>query len=125
MQPGEGLVDDIQSVLRDHLNVLVDSPDVDLFESGLVDSVGLVELILQLEEHFEVSLPMNALEINEFRSMHTIADLITRLSSIPGRHRLGLPLDDTRTRRPSLVWAGLSLAAQAMHTLTASSPQVL
>ena len=83
MQPRKGLVDDIQSVLRDDLNVLVDSPHVDLLESGLVDSVGLVELILQLEERFEVSLPMDALEIDDFRSMHTIADLITRLSNVP------------------------------------------
>ena len=83
MQSRKGLLDDIQSVLRDHLNVLVDSPDVDLLESGLVDSVGLVELILQLEVRFEVSLPMDALEIDDFRSMRAIANLITRLSSIP------------------------------------------
>jgi methoxymalonate biosynthesis acyl carrier protein len=83
VQPHKGLVDDIRSVLRDDLNVLVDSPHVDLLESGLVDSVGLVELILQLEERFEVSLPMDTLEIDDFRSMQTIADLITRLSNVP------------------------------------------
>ena len=82
MQPREGLVDDIQSVLRDHLNVLVNSPDVDLLESGVVDSLGLVELILQLEKHFDVRLPTEALEIDDFRSMHRIADLITRVSSM-------------------------------------------
>lgn len=83
MQYHNGLVGDIRSVLRDHLHVLVDSPDTDLLESGLVDSIGLVELILQLEERFDVSLPMDALEIDDFRSINTIADLITRLSSIP------------------------------------------
>jgi acyl carrier protein len=75
-------VEDIRSVLRDDLNVLVDSPNVDLIESGLVDSVGLVELILQLEERFEVSLPMDALEIDDFRSLQSIADMITRLSYV-------------------------------------------
>ncbi len=82
MQPRKGLVEDIRSVLRDDLNVLVDSPNVDLIESGLVDSVGLVELILQLEERFEVSLPMDALEIDDFRSLQSIADMITRLSYV-------------------------------------------
>jgi acyl carrier protein len=83
MQYHDGLVDEIGSVLRDHLHVVVDSPDADLLESGSVDSIGLVELILQLEERFEVSLPMDALEIDDFRSINAIADLITRLSSIP------------------------------------------
>jgi D-alanine--poly(phosphoribitol) ligase subunit 2 len=83
MQYRDGLVDDIRSVLRDHLHVVVDSPDVDLLESGSVDSIGLVELILQLEERFEVSLPMDALEIDDFRTIHTIADLIIRLSRVP------------------------------------------
>jgi acyl carrier protein len=83
MQYSEVLVGNIRSVLRDHLHVLVDSPETDLLENGSVDSIGLVELILQLEERFDVSLPMDALEIDDFRSIHTIADLITRLSSVP------------------------------------------
>jgi D-alanine--poly(phosphoribitol) ligase subunit 2 len=83
VQPRNGLVDGVRSILRDHLNVLVDSPDEDLLESGLVDSLGVVELILQLENRFEVSLPMDALEIDDFRSINRIADLVTRRSSTP------------------------------------------
>jgi acyl carrier protein len=83
MQHCKELLDDIRSILRDHLKVLVDSPDVDLLENGSVDSIGLVELILQLEERFEVSLPMDALEIDDFRSINTIAGVITRLSNFP------------------------------------------
>ncbi len=81
MQSRKGLLDGIQSVLHDHLHVIVDSPDVDLLESGLVDSIGMVELILHLEERFDVSLPMDALEIDDFRSIRRIADLITRVST--------------------------------------------
>jgi D-alanine--poly(phosphoribitol) ligase subunit 2 len=81
VQSRKGLLDGIQSVLHDHLHVIVNSPDVDLLESGLVDSIGMVELILHLEERFDVSLPMDALEIDDFRSMRTIADLITRVST--------------------------------------------
>jgi D-alanine--poly(phosphoribitol) ligase subunit 2 len=76
-------VGDIRAVLRDHLTVMVESPDVDLLETGLVDSIGLVELILQLEDRFGVSLPMDILEIDDFRSINRIADLITRLSTVP------------------------------------------
>jgi D-alanine--poly(phosphoribitol) ligase subunit 2 len=81
VQSRKGLLDGIQSVLHDHLHVIVDSPDVDLLESGLVDSIGMVELILHLEERFDVSLPMDALEIDDFRSIRRIADLITRVST--------------------------------------------
>jgi D-alanine--poly(phosphoribitol) ligase subunit 2 len=83
MQYHDRLVDDIRSVLRDHLHVVVDSPDRDLLENGSVDSIGLVELVLQLEERFGLSLPLDALEIDDFRTIHAIADLITRLSSAP------------------------------------------
>jgi D-alanine--poly(phosphoribitol) ligase subunit 2 len=89
MQYGEEVVGDIRAVLRDHLNVLVDSPDVDLLENGSVDSIGLVELILQLEDRFGVSLPMDALEIDDFRSINAIARLITGLSSIPLAQAVG------------------------------------
>jgi D-alanine--poly(phosphoribitol) ligase subunit 2 len=82
MQAAKRLAGDIRAVLRDHLTVMVDSPDVDLLETGLIDSIGLVELILQLEDRFGVSLPMDALEIDDFRSINKIADLITRLSTI-------------------------------------------
>jgi acyl carrier protein len=83
MQYREALVEDIRCVLRDHLHVLVDSPDTNLLESGFVDSIGLVELILHLEDRFGMALPMESLELDDLRSINTIADLITRLSSTP------------------------------------------
>jgi D-alanine--poly(phosphoribitol) ligase subunit 2 len=83
VQRDSRLVGDIRAVLRDHLTVMVESADVDLLETGLIDSIGLVELILQLEDRFGVSLPMDTLEIDDFRSINKIADLITRLSTVP------------------------------------------
>jgi D-alanine--poly(phosphoribitol) ligase subunit 2 len=74
------LVSLVQSVLRDHLNVVLESPDVNLLESGLVDSVGLVELIVWLEDRLGMSLPMDALEIDDLRSVNTIVSLITSLA---------------------------------------------
>jgi D-alanine--poly(phosphoribitol) ligase subunit 2 len=83
VQRDSRLVGDIRAVLRDHLTVMVESADVDLLETGLIDSIGLVELILQLEDRFGVSLPMDTLEIDDFRSINRIADLIIRLSTVP------------------------------------------
>jgi D-alanine--poly(phosphoribitol) ligase subunit 2 len=89
MQYREALEDGIRSVLRDHLNVLVDSPDANLLETGLVDSIGLVELVLQLEDRFDIGLPMESLELDDLRSINTIADLISRISSIPLARAVG------------------------------------
>jgi methoxymalonate biosynthesis acyl carrier protein len=82
MQYREWLVSGIRSVLHDHLNALVESPEADLLDTGLVDSIGLVELVLHLEDRFSISLPIEALEIDDLRSINSIADLITRISSI-------------------------------------------
>lgn len=70
----------ISAALRDRLMVIVPSPEVDLFETGLVDSIGLVELILELEERFGISLPMDNLEIDDLRTVRRMADLILRVS---------------------------------------------
>jgi D-alanine--poly(phosphoribitol) ligase subunit 2 len=89
MQYREGLVTGIRSVLHDHLHVVVDSPDANLLDAGLVDSIGLVELIIQLEDRFGMALPMESLELDDLRSINTIADLITRLSGIPLARAVG------------------------------------
>jgi D-alanine--poly(phosphoribitol) ligase subunit 2 len=89
MRPAESFVGDIRAVLHDHLTLMVESPDVDLLETGLIDSIGLVELILQLEVRFGVSLPIDTLEIDDFRSINRIADLIARLSTVPLERVIG------------------------------------
>lgn len=81
-----GLVTAIYGVLRERLMVIVGSPDVDLFETGLVDSIGIVELILALEDRFDISLPMENLELDDLRSVGRIAELIGRRPvAAPGR----------------------------------------
>jgi D-alanine--poly(phosphoribitol) ligase subunit 2 len=77
------LVSGIYAVLRERLMVIVGSADVDLFETGLVDSIGLVELILALEDRFGINLPMENLEIDDLRTVRKIADLVVRFSVVP------------------------------------------
>jgi D-alanine--poly(phosphoribitol) ligase subunit 2 len=74
------LMSGIYAALRDRLMVIVVSADIDLFDTGLVDSIGLVELILELEDRFGVSLPLDNLEVDDLRTVRRIADLILRVS---------------------------------------------
>ena len=84
----EQLVGVIRGILSEQLMVEVASPDLDLLDAGLVDSIGLVELILALEERFGVALPMEDLQIDDVRSIRRMAELIARLGSAPSDGRM-------------------------------------
>ena len=86
----EQLVGEIRGIFAQRLAIEVESPSVDLLDTGLVDSVTLVELLLMLEEQFGVSLPLEELEMEDFRSLARIADLIARTRSAQ-RERASLP----------------------------------
>jgi acyl carrier protein len=77
----EQLVGEIRGIFAQRLAIEVESPSVDLLDTGLVDSVTLVELLLMLEEQFGVNLPLEDLEMEDFRSLARIADLVARTRS--------------------------------------------
>ena len=64
------------------LNLEVSSVDTDLVESGLLDSLALVELLAQLEETFGVSISIDDLELENFRSIASIAGFVDRRTAI-------------------------------------------
>ena len=70
----------LQAVLADvfaeDLNIEVPSPDTDLLATGLLDSVGIVELLLQLEQRFGVRVEIEDLDIDQLRSLSAIAALL-------------------------------------------------
>lgn len=82
LEPGR-VPEAILGIFSEKLSITVASPTVDLLETGLVDSVTLVELLLELEQRFGVTLPLEALEIEDFRTITRIANLVTRTRSAP------------------------------------------
>ena len=54
----------------------VPSEDADLFESGLLDSLGFVDLLVHLEQEFGTRIALDDLEIDNFRSITRIADFV-------------------------------------------------
>ena len=52
---------------------------IDLFESGYVDSVGVVELLAFLNEEFGVEVPENLLLSEDFTSVNGIARIVEQL----------------------------------------------
>ncbi len=66
----------IRQLLSEKLMVEVDSPDADLLNAGILDSLALVQLLLHLEERFGVKIPLNELEIDDLRSISSIAKMV-------------------------------------------------
>jgi D-alanine--poly(phosphoribitol) ligase subunit 2 len=80
----EQLISEIGALIRDKLLVKVDSPEDDLLSSGVLDSLTLVQLLVDLEQRFGVTIPLEELEIDDFRSVSAIARMVqsrTALSS--------------------------------------------
>ncbi len=68
---------EVAAIFARDLHIDVHAPDTDLLTTGRLDSIGMVELLLQLENHFGVRAEMDDLEIDHFRSIAAIASFIT------------------------------------------------
>ena len=75
------LTREIAQLITDQLLVEVGSPEDDLLASGVLDSLTLVQLLFDLERRFGVTIPLEELEIDDFRSINSIASLVQARSS--------------------------------------------
>jgi len=70
------LVETILAIFRDELSVEVGEPDMDVIETGLLDSLGLVALVVEIEHRCGVGIPFETLEVDDFRTVNSIARLV-------------------------------------------------
>ncbi len=77
----ETIVLRVGRVFEQRLSIHISSDDVDLIQSGLLDSLALVELLLELEREFDISLPLRDLDIEDFRTIESIGTFIESLRS--------------------------------------------
>lgn len=80
-----GVTEQVQQILLRELNVDVPSEQADLIESGLIDSLALVELLVAIEREFGVSFELEELEPDNFRSVSRIAELISTVGGRAGQ----------------------------------------
>ncbi|HEY2275299.1 MAG TPA: phosphopantetheine-binding protein [Steroidobacteraceae bacterium] len=66
----------LHALILEHLHVDVPSPDVDLLESGVLDSLQLVDLLLLIEQHFGCRIPIEAIDLDHLRSLGRLAELL-------------------------------------------------
>ena len=70
------LVRAIGKLIAEKLLVEVDSPEDDLLATGVLDSLTLIDLLLNLEHHFGMRIPLDELQIEDVRSIQSIARLV-------------------------------------------------
>ena len=63
------------------MQVEVPSAETDLFDSGILDSQRLVELLFQIEQNFNTEIDVQDFEIENFRCLEKIANLIVQRKS--------------------------------------------
>ena len=81
------LVRRVQQLLIEKLYIDSPTPDTDIIDSGALDSFALVELLVKLEEHFDVEVPVEDLDLDDFRSARRIAHVVASLNGRDPQHR--------------------------------------
>jgi acyl carrier protein len=75
----------IETFIRETFQIAPDDPgfgrSIDLFETGYVDSVGVIETLAFITESFGVEVPDEALLSNEFASIDGMAQVVVGLAN--------------------------------------------
>ena len=58
------------------LNARIGSDDTDIVETGLLDSLALVELLVGIEREFNVQVELETLDLDNLRSVRSIAQMV-------------------------------------------------
>jgi acyl carrier protein len=80
--------DQISRLFSDVLHRPVQSADDDLFETGVLDSLAFVDLLAELERRFGLTIALDDLEVEHFRSVARIAEFVAARALFPERGRV-------------------------------------
>ena len=72
----DDIVVKVRHLLLERLDCEVPSDDTNLIESGILDSLALAELLLALEETFDIMLDYETLEIDSLSTVNSVSQLV-------------------------------------------------
>jgi|GEM_PF-1652676 len=82
----EMLLDEIRTLMTEKLLLEVASPEEDLLAGGILDSLSLIQLLVSLEQHFGIRIPLEEMQIEDVRSLRALARLVET-------HRVRMPVE--------------------------------
>ncbi|MEX0593683.1 MAG: phosphopantetheine-binding protein [Balneolaceae bacterium] len=62
------------------LKVTIEDPDLDLMDSGILDSLTLVQLMMEIESAFEITIPPELVDIDDYRTLRSMNRMVFRCS---------------------------------------------
>jgi len=62
----------------ERVHIEVPSVNTDLFETGALDSLAFVDLLLYMEQEFGITVSLEEVEFDTFRSVEKIAEFLTK-----------------------------------------------
>jgi len=68
---------ELTTLFAEKLGLEVPSPESDLVENGLLDSLTLVDLLMHLEQRYDTRISLEDLELDNFRSIARIAQYLS------------------------------------------------
>jgi methoxymalonate biosynthesis acyl carrier protein len=74
-----GTTSELLSMLGNRLKTPV-RPEQDLFADGMINSMFAMELVVQIENQFNVAVEGRDLDMANFRSVNAMANLVRRLT---------------------------------------------
>ena len=78
----EILHDQLRAFFLEKLSVAVSSVDTDLVQTGILDSLALVELLAYIEKEFETEISLDDVGIEDFHSVAKIAEYVDAHSPV-------------------------------------------
>jgi methoxymalonate biosynthesis acyl carrier protein len=72
----ESVREQIRELVRRHTDGVAVGDDEDLFDSGYVNSLFVVQLVAWVEREFDVRLPLQSLVLDDLRTVAAIAGVV-------------------------------------------------
>jgi D-alanine--poly(phosphoribitol) ligase subunit 2 len=81
---GNPTTEAVRRLIAERLHIDLPAPDLDLIDGGVLDSLALVELLVELERSFGIELALEELDIENFRTPTSVAAFVARQSADAG-----------------------------------------
>ena len=70
------IIERLGALFSEQFHIEVPSPDTDLLDSGILDSFQFVELLLQLEQNFNLHFKLDSIDLEDLRTITRISRLV-------------------------------------------------
>lgn len=76
------LTERIRGLIEQDLGIEIESADTDLLETGLLDSLAVVALMVAIEDTFGCQFPLDDFDLEHFRSISAITTFVAPLTHV-------------------------------------------